>query len=58
MAPEPLNQPKTAAFPASKLVPLLRAIADPEGKGALSEDEADTIKRIEANVSGEPRRSC
>jgi hypothetical protein len=36
VAPEPMNKPKIAAFPVRKLVPLLRAIADPEGKGKMS----------------------
>jgi hypothetical protein len=38
-------------FPVQKLAALLRAVADPEGRGSLSQGEADTIRRIEANVA-------
>ena len=51
MAPEPMNEPRTAAFPVRKLVPLLRALADPEGKGSTSGPQAETIRRVEANVA-------
>ncbi len=51
MAPQPLNSPQTAAFPVSKLAPLLRAVADPDGSGEVEGDEALAIARIEANVS-------
>lgn len=51
MAPDPMNPPTTAAFAASKLVPLLRALADPEGKGALSAEQAASIERVETNLA-------
>lgn len=51
MAPEPLKKPQIAAFPASKLAPFLRAVADPEGKGALTPEQAEAIRRVEANVA-------
>jgi hypothetical protein len=51
MAPEPLKPPHIGAFPAKKLAPLLRAIADPEGKGDLSSKQEDAIRRVEANVA-------
>lgn len=51
MAPEPLREPKTAAFPAAKLAPFLRAITDPEGKGELTPEQADAIRHVEANVA-------
>jgi hypothetical protein len=46
-----MKQPQTGAFPAKKLAPLLRAIADPEGKGVLSAKQEDAIRRVEANVA-------
>jgi len=51
MAPDPMNQPKTAAFAATKLVPLLRALADPEGTGELSAEQTASIERVEANLA-------
>jgi hypothetical protein len=42
------------SFPATKLVPLLRAIADPEGIGALTREHADTFRQVEANLN----RTC
>ena len=51
MAPDPLDDNKVAGFPATKLAPLLRAIADPEGNGKLSVDQSKAIDRIEANLS-------
>jgi hypothetical protein len=51
VAPEPLNKPQIAAFPASKLAPFLRAVADPEGKGDLTPEQAEAIRRVEANVA-------
>jgi len=50
MAPEPVSQPKIAAFPAARLAPLLRALADPEGNGNLSRQDAEAIARIESNL--------
>lgn len=38
------------SFPTTKLVPLLRAIADPEGIGALMREQADTFRQVEANL--------
>jgi hypothetical protein len=40
-----------AAFSASKLPLLLRAVVDPEGKGEISAEDAATIKRIERNLA-------
>jgi hypothetical protein len=51
MAPDPLNRRQTAAFAADKLVPLLRALADPEGKGELSVEQESSIQRVETNLA-------
>jgi hypothetical protein len=51
MAPEPLKEPDVAAFPASKVAPFLRAMADPEGRGDLTPDEDAVIRRVEANLA-------
>jgi hypothetical protein len=56
MAPDPLKTPQIAAFPASKLAPSLRAIADPEGKGELTPEQADAIRQVEANVARREER--
>jgi hypothetical protein len=45
-----VNEPKIAAFPASKLAPFLRAVADPEGTGDLSPEEETAIKQVESNM--------
>ncbi len=63
MAPDPMNAPHTAAFAATNLVPLLRALADPEGTGELSAEQAASIERVETNLAvfrdreSEPPRS-
>jgi hypothetical protein len=51
MAPEPLKQPDTIAFPAKKLASLMWAIADPEGKGELSAEQAAAIRTVESNLA-------
>lgn len=51
MATDPLSQPQPATFAASKLPSLLRALADPEGKGKISAEGAASIKQIEANLA-------
>lgn len=51
MAPDPMNPPQTAAFAVTKIVPLLRALADPEGTGHLSPEQDASIKRIESNLA-------
>jgi hypothetical protein len=51
MAPEPLKEPRTAAFPASKIAPFLRAVVDPEGKGDLTPEQVTAIQQVEANVA-------
>lgn len=38
-------------FPVSRLVPLLRALADPEGKGEMSPEWTRAIECIERNLS-------
>jgi hypothetical protein len=56
MAPEPMKEPRTAAFPATKIAPFLRAIVDPEGKGDLTPEQIAAIRQVEANVAtGEQR---
>jgi hypothetical protein len=61
MATDPLSQPQPAPFAASKLPSLLRALADPEGKGEISAEGAASIKQVETNLAryrktGEPAR--
>ena len=51
MAPDPMNPPSSAAFAATKLVPLLRALADPEGKGELSREQEASIERVKTNLA-------
>jgi hypothetical protein len=56
MAPEPLKEPHTAAFPATKIAPFLRAVADPEGKGDLTPEQVTAIQQVEANVARQDER--
>jgi hypothetical protein len=51
MVPDPLSQPQPAAISVSKLPSLLRALADPEGKGEISAADAASIEQIEANLA-------
>lgn len=51
MATDPLGPPQPAAFAASKLPSLLRALADPEGKSEISAEGAASIKQIETNLA-------
>jgi hypothetical protein len=37
-------------FPISKIVPLLRAIADPTGSGDLSPEDKAMIEQVESNL--------
>jgi len=54
VAPEEVKSPQIAAFPATKLAPLLRAVADPEGGNELAPEQEDAIRRVEANVAARP----
>jgi len=38
-------------FPLSKIVPLLRAMADPTGSGDLSPQDKAMIEQVEANLA-------
>ena len=51
MAIDPLAQPQLTTLRVAKLLPLLRALADPEGKGEISADSAAQIKQIETNLT-------
>jgi hypothetical protein len=51
MATDPLSQPQPPTFAASKLPPLLRALADPEGKGDISAERAASIKQVETHLA-------
>jgi len=51
MATDPLNHPQPATFAASKLPSLLRALADPEGKGKISAEGAASIEQVETNLA-------
>jgi hypothetical protein len=52
VAPDPVNQHDVTVFPLSKLVPLLRAIADPTGSGDLSPQDKAMIEQVESNLAG------
>jgi hypothetical protein len=56
VAPEPMREPQTAAFPAAKIAPFLRAVVDPEGKGDLTPEQAAAIQQVEANVARSGQR--
>ena len=49
MVTDLISQPQPATFTASKLPSLLRALADPEGKGEISSERTATIQQIETN---------
>lgn len=51
MATDPLSQPQPAPFAASRLPSLLRALADPEGKGKISAAGAASIEQVETNLA-------
>jgi len=51
MAIDPLAHPQPTILRAAKLPSLLRALADPEGKGEISADSAAAIKQIEKNLA-------
>jgi hypothetical protein len=51
MAIDPLAQPQPTTLRAAKLLSLLRALTDPEGKGEIPTDSAMTIKQIETNLA-------
>jgi hypothetical protein len=50
VAPEALKKPSYTAFPAERLVPFLRGVADPAGAG-LSEDEERNLRAFEGSVN-------
>ena len=52
MAAEPMNDNVPPVFPISKLVPLLRAMADPTGSGEMSAEERAMIEQVERNLAG------
>jgi hypothetical protein len=51
VAPDSVDKPPVAAFPADKLAPFLRGLLDPEGTGKLSPDQAASIDRVESNLA-------
>ena len=51
MATDPLVQQQPATLTSSKLPLLLRAVADPEGKGEISAEDAASIKQVEMNLA-------
>jgi hypothetical protein len=51
-----MREPHTAAFPAAKIAPFLRAVVDPEGKGDLTPEQAAAIQQVEANVARSDQR--
>lgn len=56
MAPQPpirqspADEPRVHAFPAARLAPFLRAMADPEGTGVLPDAERRAIEHIETTA--------
>jgi hypothetical protein len=46
-----VNQHSVTVFPMSKIVPLLRAIADPTGSGDLSPQDKAMIEQVELNLA-------
>jgi hypothetical protein len=57
VAPDPVTQHGVTVFPMSKIVPLLRVIADPTGSGDLSPQDRAMIEQVEANLAhGEAER--
>ena len=53
MVTDPLTQSQSPqpVFPAAKIPLLLRALADPKGKGAISVGGAASIRQIETNLA-------
>jgi len=51
MVADPSSQLRGSAFSASQIPPLLRAIADPEGKGEISPENTASIGQVEANLA-------
>ena len=51
MVPNPSSQPRGSVFSASQIPSLLRALADPEGKGKISPEDAASIELVEANLA-------
>ncbi len=51
MTSESTIQQQPAALSASKLPLLLRAVADPEGKGLFSAEDAALVKQVETNLA-------
>jgi hypothetical protein len=51
MVPNPSTQPQGSVFSASQILPLLRAIADPEGKGEISPEDAASIEQVKASLA-------
>jgi hypothetical protein len=51
MAGDPMNQPDPSTFQTSKLVPFLRAMADPAGSGEMSAEDRAMIEQVEANLA-------
>jgi hypothetical protein len=45
-----MSQPDPSAFPMSKLVPFLRAMADPTGSGEMSAEDRAMIEQVEKNL--------
>jgi hypothetical protein len=46
-----MKQPDPSAFPISKLVPFLRAMADPTDSGEMSAENRAMIEQVEANLA-------
>jgi hypothetical protein len=46
-----MNKNEVTVFPMSKIVPLLRAIADPTGSGDLSPQDRAMIEQVESNLA-------
>jgi len=46
-----MNQPSPSTFPLAKIVPLLRAMADPMGSGEMSPEDRAMIEQVAANLA-------
>jgi hypothetical protein len=52
-----MNEPDTSAFPMSRLVPFLRAMADPTGSGEMSPTDRAMVEQVEANLARQDLRA-
>ena len=51
MATEPVNNPKIAPFPATKIAPLLRALAESDEDAGPDDDRLQAAERVTSNLA-------